>query len=181
MKKKLLILGLVLSLSLVGCSSGNNEAKRKDNSSKSTTEASIEEESFVIGDTIVNDTIELTITDKIVTKEILDDTGYWSSTPDSAENSFVIIPIVIKNVSNEAINLDSNSFRLLNGDKRYNGTKLLMGDKGLNFTSINPDTSIEKELYFDLPDDVANLDTLVLAINDTWASETGEIEVELNK
>lgn len=185
MKKKLLILGLTLLLLLTACSNNDNgKAKKKDDTAAKTeaiTEMPTEpEETFKIGETIINDKIEITITDKIVEKEIVDDSGYWSTKPDSESNSFVIIPLTIKNVSNEAINLDSNSFRILNGDKTYNGTKLLMGDKGLNYTSINPDTIIEKEIYFDLPDDVANLNTLVLKVEDTWASKTGKIEIELN-
>ena len=56
---------------------------------------------------------------------------------------------------------------------------VLFTDSAMNFDGINPGTEIERNLYFDIPED-ADLSNATLEAGDNIFSDTGEIKIKLN-
>ena len=98
--------------------------------------------------------------------------------PNSKENSFLILTVKIKNISNSMIKIDSGGFQLFLNEKQYSPTMVSLKD-AMNFEDINPGTEITKKIFYDVPDDVANSTGLVLKTVNNIFSETGEAEVSL--
>lgn len=144
---------------------GNNAGKPQENKKASITEL------------IKTEKVEFTVLSKEVSKKV-SDSEYIYYEPNSKENSFLILTVKIKNISNSMIKIDSGGFQLFQNEKQYSPTMVSLKD-AMNFEDINPGTEITKKIFYDVPDDVANSTGLVLKTVNNIFSETGEAEISL--
>lgn len=188
-----IILAVIVGLSVLGNALGEDEEKpqkispsgeetvitsnepQEDTTEESSAPEKEEEKEvvFTVGDTVQNDKMEFTLTNVETNSEITDDSGFLSFRPDSENNRYLTFDVIIKNISNEAISLDSSGFRLFKGETRYIPTTIL-NNRGLNIETINPGTEIERQVYFDVPADVAESDELRVEIESGIFSRTGQ-------
>ena len=88
----------------------------------------------------------------------------------NAQGTFLLVELTINNVGDKAGSIDSTQFKLLHDGVEYNsdgGAGVYANDDhGLILTSINPGNSITTVMPFDIPEDVANSDGLVVQISE---------------
>lgn len=161
---------IFIILSIIGSFFGSD-----DNSNSGQKEEKIE---YSIGQTVKTEKIEFTVLSTDKQKSVsIDDSGYFQYTAEG-NNIYYIIKVKIKNISKESIDLDTSGFKLLNNDISYTPS-MLFTDSAMNFDGINPGTEIERNLYFDIPED-ADLSNATLEAGDNIFSDTGEIKIKLN-
>ena len=98
--------------------------------------------------------------------------------PDSEGNSFLVLTVKVKNISNSMVTFESGDFYILLDNNRYSPTSLFMKDE-IDFKNINPGTEVTGKIFYDIPDNVANSSNLVLKNSDSVFTNIGEIEVTL--
>lgn len=133
--------------------SSNGSSKQSSNKTKE----------FKIGDTAKNGDIEVTVN----SVETANQVGP-SALPTTAKDTFVVADVTIKNNGNEALTIDSTMFKLLNGDKTAKAdagasTSANQSDDGTITDSffleqVNPDSTTQGKVAFDVSQDFANSD-----------------------
>ena len=98
--------------------------------------------------------------------------------PDSEGNSFLVLTVKVKNISNSMVIFESGDFYILLDNNRYSPTSLFVKDE-MDFKNINPGTEVTGKIFYDMPDNVANSSNLVLKNSDSVFTNIGEIEVTL--
>ncbi|MDO5089743.1 MAG: DUF4352 domain-containing protein [Leptotrichiaceae bacterium] len=136
-----------------------------------------ENKKIAITELLKTEKVEFTVLKKEISKKVSDN-DYTYYKPDSENNSFIILTIKVKNISNKMLKLDNSGFQLFLHDNQYSPSTLMVKDS-LDYQSINPGTEITKKVFYDVPDDVAKSEGLVLKTVDNIFSETGEVEVNL--
>lgn len=175
-KKVLLAVGISLCLLTVGCSSNEKNA---DNSSENKTEIEeskkeVEDESkneeknkpeeqvYNIGDSIELNDWGIVVTNMQVVESI--SASYGSFSPKDAGNRYAQIFVTVTNNGKEADNFlpsygygDDVNAKILYGDGyEFTATNLLGYDAELHDSMINPLSSKEGEIAFEIPESVAN-------------------------
>ncbi len=112
----------------------------------------------------------------VVSKEVAKEAG--NTKPDSESNSFLVLTVKVKNISNSMVTFESGDFYILLDNNRYSPTSLFMKDE-MDFKNINPGTEVTGKIFYDIPDNVANSSNLVLKNSDSVFTNIGEIEVTL--
>lgn len=112
----------------------------------------------------------------VVSKEVAKEAG--NTKPDSESNSFLVLTVKVKNISNSMVTFESGDFYILLDNNRYSPTSLFMKDE-IDFKNINPGTEVTGKIFYDIPDNVANSSNLVLKNSDSVFTNIGEIEVTL--
>ena len=101
----------------------------------------------------------------------------------NAQGTFLLVELTIKNIGNKAVTVDSSQFKLLHDGVEFNsdGTAALYAndDNSLFLTSINPGNSITSILPFDVSEEAANSDGLVVQISEgLFSSKSANIELK---
>ena len=112
----------------------------------------------------------------VVSKEVAKEAG--NTKPDSESNSFLVLTVKVKNISNSMVIFESGDFYILLDNNRYSPTSLFMKDE-MDFKNINPGTEVTGKIFYDIPDNVANSSNLVLKNSDSIFTNIGEIEINL--
>lgn len=112
----------------------------------------------------------------VVSKEVAKEAG--NTKPDSESNSFLVLTVKVRNISNSMVTFESGDFYILLDNNRYSPTSLFMKDE-MDFKNINPGTEVTGKIFYDIPDNVANSSNLVLKNSDSVFTNIGEIEVTL--
>ena len=123
---------------------------------------------------------ELLKTDKVefivVSKEVAKEAG--NTKPDSEGNSFLVLTVKVKNISNSMVTFESGDFYILLNNNKYSPTSLFIADE-MDFKNINPGTEVTGKIFYDVPDNVAKSSNLVLKNSGSIFTNIGEIEVNL--
>lgn len=131
-----------------------------------------------VAETVKTNKAEFTVVSKEVAKEVSNG-GNSFHKPISEGNSFLILTVKIKNLSNSMINFESGDFHILLNNNKYSSTSLFSVKNEIIFENINPGTEIVGKIFYDVPDNVANSPNLILKNSDSIFTEIGEIEVNL--
>lgn len=125
-----------------------------------------------ITETLKTDKVEFTVVSKEVTKNA------ENIKPDSEGNSFLVLTVKVKNMSNSMVTFESGDFYILMDNNKYSPTSLFVKDE-MDFKNINPGTEVTGKIFYDIPDNVANSPNLVLKNSGSIFTNIGEIEVNL--
>ena len=125
-----------------------------------------------ITEALKTDKVEFTVVSKEVAKEA------ENIKPDSESNSFLVLTVKVKNISNSMVIFESGDFYILLDNNKYSTTSLFIKDE-MDFKNINPGTEVTGKIFYDIPDNVANSSNLVLKNSDSVFTNIGEIEVTL--
>ncbi|HWR40838.1 MAG TPA: DUF4352 domain-containing protein, partial [Patescibacteria group bacterium] len=151
--KHKIITGILVIAILGGIGSifGENNPQ---SSKTSATQQKIEKRAFKIGETFKSNAFEVTITGKDTTKRVNDKSGYLYS---DADGVFVGVHVHYKNIADSAKSLDSGAFKLVADGKQYSPTIMTIRlDENIFHSQINPGIEKDGDIYFDVPESVAN-------------------------
>lgn len=159
-----ILLGILLGACAIFMGNGNNTSnntKHHNNNVSEQSDNSIKE--YKIGDTAKNDDIDITVNSVESAKQVGP-----SALPTTAKDTFVVVDVTIKNNGNEALTIDSTMFKLKNGEKTANAdagasTSANQSDDGTITNSffleqVNPDSTTQGKVVFDVSQDFANSD-----------------------
>ena len=135
---------------------------------------------YKIGDTLKDKNFEITVLDKQTAKDVYDESGYLKTT---ANGKYIVLHVKFKNVAKEAKRLNNGAFKIKQGDTTYSPVTLAVRtDKNIFLTALNPGVEKVGELYFDVPDTVAEADDLVLTMSGfSFGSDNGDGKILLQK
>lgn len=139
-----------------------------------------QEKVYKIGDTMKDKNFEITVLDKQTAKDVYDDSGYLKTT---ANGKYIVLHVKFKNIAKEAKRLNNGAFKIKQGDTIYSPVTLAVRtDKNIFLTALNPGVEKVGELYFDVPDTVAEADDLVLTMSGfSFGSDNGTGKILLQK
>lgn len=127
-----------------------------------------------IGDKIVVDDVHYVINEVTSAKNVGGEYG------EEAKSQFTIINLTVQNEQDEAIEVDSDQFKLVSGDRTYeaSGSAGIYANKDYDFfyTEVNPGVSLTGNIVFDIPADLKNLQLHIQ--NDFWGNETGVVHLQ---
>ena len=132
---------------------------------------------YKMGETIKVGDVEYVVNSKSTTKTV--GNKHFGNT---ANGTYLIVNVTVKNTSKKPITVDSNYFKLLNGDAEYSddsgaGT-YINEDAKFFWSKVNPGSSITGNVAFDVSDDVVNSSDLQLQVQTgTWGTEKGTISL----
>lgn len=100
-----------------------------------------------------------------------------------AQGTFLLVQLTLTNVGDKSGSIDSTQFKLLHNGIIYDsdgGAGVYANDDhGLILTTINPGNSVTTIMPFDVPEDVAKSDGLVVQISEgLFSSKSVEIELK---
>lgn len=169
----------------------NNAAAEADAAAKTAQEADAaesakeepkeEEPSYKIGDKVTVGDMEYVINEKTTSAKVGP-----AIAPTAASGKFVIIDVTLKNNGNEAVTVDSNFFKLQQGEKTFEADSMASmsanqgNDGGIDnsffLQEVNPDSEISGKVAFDVSKKVADSKDLLLQVQTGfWGTETGII------
>ena len=154
-----------------------SEELKTDNSTDEVekTEEKVTKAKHKIGETVKVGDVEYVVNSKSTTKTV--GSEYLNKT---ANGTYLIVNVTVKNVGKKPIRVTSDYFKILNGDAEYSddGTAGLYANDDSKFflSEVNPGNSITGNVVFDLSDDVANSSDLQLQVQTgAWGTQTGTI------
>lgn len=139
-----------------------------------------QEKVYKIGDTLKDKNFEITVLDKQTAKDVYDESGYLKTT---ANGKYIVLHVKFKNIAKEAKRLNNGAFKIKQGDTTYSPVTLAVRtDKNIFLTALNPGVEKVGELYFDVPDSVADSNDLVLTMSGfSFGSDNGDGKILLKK
>lgn len=139
-----------------------------------------QEKVYKIGDTMKDKNFEITVLDKQTAKDVYDESGYLKTT---ANGKYIVLHVKFKNIAKEAKRLNNGAFKIKRGDTTYSPVTLAVRtDKNIFLTALNPGVEKVGELYFDVPDSVADSNGLVLTMSGfSFGSDNGDGKILLKK
>ena len=173
-RKKALLLFLAVSV-VCGLLGGKPEGKNPQGGTETK-----QEKVYKIGDTMKDKNFEITVLDKQTAKDVYDDSGYLKTT---ANGKYIVLHVKFKNIAKEAKRLNNGAFKIKQGDTTYSPVTLAVRtDKNIFLTALNPCVEKVGELYFDVPDSVADSNDLVLTMSGfSFGSDNGDGKILLKK
>jgi hypothetical protein len=97
----------------------------------------------------------------------------------TADGTFLIVTVSLKNIGNESITTDSSFFEINFGEKRYSPSSLVTINGQFMYDGLNPDIQKSGRLFFDVPEEVANSKDITLNVQTGfWGTEQGEIHLK---
>lgn len=175
-RKKALVLFVVGSM-ILGFIGGKIDNKK--GGPGATTKQAQKAPVYKIGDTVKDKNFEITVLDKSTAKDVYDETGLLKTT---ANGKYIVLHVKFKNVAKTAKKLSNNAFTIKKGDTSYSPSILTVRtDKNIFLSELNPGVEKVGELYFDVPEEVANSQDLVLKMNGAaFGSDNGNGQINLN-
>lgn len=190
-----IILFFVLIIVIGSCSNGSDDKEdTKNTSTESTQKNNVKEEKKTVSkDTSVEkkkeskkektykigDVVKIS---KIAVKAKSTTTATTISS-ETAKGIYYIVEVTTANKGTKAITVSDNAFKLINGDKEYEGdsyaTSIYNNDKGMNTSyfleQINPDMKISGYIVFDIPKDVAKKELKLRVKPNMFLSDKADI------
>ena len=197
--KKALITTSILSVMIPSIACSGNITQDTQNTSKSTTAQSTEApeittETIATNEISLNETGNLStwaITiEKISFKDKISDNEFTAFTPDSEGNKFLVIALKAENIGKEAdqflpsVSLSNDvNVKVLFGDGyEFSMTNLLGYEKNLVNSMINPLSSQNGEIFFEVPEKVYNSEEpLILNFSADQETLKNKIKIVRNK
>lgn len=173
-RKKALLLFLVVSV-VCGLLGGKPAGKNPQGGT-----GTKQEKVYKIGDTMKDKNFEITVLDKQTAKDVYDESGYLKTT---ANGKYIVLHVKFKNIAKEAKSLNNGVFKIKQGDTTYSPVTLAVRtDKNIFLTALNPGVEKVGELYFDVPDSIADSNDLVLTMSGfSFGSDNGDGKILLKK
>lgn len=167
---------IFLAVSIVCGLLGGKPAGQNSQSGTGTKQENV----YKIGDTLKDKNFEITVLDKQTAKDVYDESGYLKTT---ANGKYIVLHVKFKNIAKEAKRLNNGAFKIKQGDTTYSPVTLAVRtDKNIFLTALNPGVEKVGELYFDVPDNVAEADDLVLTMSGfAFGSDNGDGKILLQK
>ncbi len=139
-----------------------------------------QEKVYKIGDTLKDKNFEITVLDKQTAKDVYDESGNLKTT---ANGKYIVLHVKFKNIAKEAKRLNNGAFKIKQGDTTYSPVTLAVRtDKNIFLTALNPGVEKVGELYFDVPDSVADSNDLILTMSGfAFGSDNGDGKILLKK
>lgn len=150
-----------------------SEAPKEDKSAKE----KATEVKHKMGETVKVGDVEYVVNSKSTAQTVGE--GFLKKT---ANGTYLIVNITVKNVGKESMTVTSDYFKLLKGDTEYSddGTAGLRANKEGKFfhSHVNPDNSITGNVVFDLGSETINSPDLQLQVQTGfWGTEKGTISL----
>ncbi|BAS45768.1 hypothetical protein SSCHL_0988 [Staphylococcus schleiferi] len=170
-----LIVFIILATLFSACTAiftGNNGDS--NNSTKN------ESKEYKIGDTAKNGDLEVTVNSVETAKQVGP-----SALPETAKDMYVIADVTIKNNGKDSLTIDTNMFKLKSGDKTANADS--KGSISANqsedgsitdsffLEQLNPESTTQGKVVFDVSENIANSDNKKLIINSRFFSSKNVI------
>ncbi|ARJ14882.1 Telomeric repeat-binding factor 2 [Staphylococcus lugdunensis] len=148
-----LVLLIIIIIGMSACTATfTGSSGSKNNNSNKT---------YKVGETAKNGDLEVTINSVENTKQVGP-----SVAPTNAKGTFVVVNVKVKNKGKDALTIDSNMFKLQSGDKSLEAdasgsTSANQAENGeINHSffleRVNPDSTAEGKIVFDVSDNIAN-------------------------
>ncbi|WP_323702830.1 DUF4352 domain-containing protein [Mammaliicoccus sp. Dog046] len=177
-----LVVFIILAIIFGGC-----VALISDSNSKSSLSSKVNKyKTYKVGDSAKNGDLEVTVN----SVEVADQVGP-SLAPTKAKNSFVIADITIKNNGTKSLTVDENMFNIKSGDKVADTDTMgslsasqgegegYSTDKSFLYQKINPDSTMDGKIAFDVSDNIVNDDKKKLIIKSAMFS-TNKVMFDMN-
>ena len=191
--KKALITTSILSVMILSTACSGNITQDTQNTSESTTAQSTEApeittETITTNEIGLNETGNLSTwaitVEKISFKDKISDNEFTAFTPDSEGNKFLVIALKAENIGKEAdqflpsvsLSNDVNAKVLFGDGYEFSMTNLLGYEKNLVNSMINPLSSQNGEIFFEVPEKVYNSEK-PLILNFSADQETLKIKL----
>lgn len=159
-----------------------SEAPKEDKASEApkedaSTKEKVTEVKHKMGETVKVGDVEYVVNSKSTAQTVGE--GFLKKT---ANGTYLIVNVTVKNVGKKSMTVDSDYFKLLNGDAEYSddGTAGLRANKEGKFfhSHVNPDNSITGNVVFDLGSETINSPDLQLQVQTGfWGTERGTISL----
>lgn len=166
----LTIVAFFVLMGVIGALFGSNS-----NSPSATQQAQAEKRPLKMGQPFQSDKFEITVTGKEIANRVYDDSGMFYSKPDGV---FVVVSLKYKNIAKERNRLDNSAFSLTSKGNTYSPVNIMATGKNIFLDAINPGIEKTGNLYFDVPQDIAN-DNFDLQLSNSFLSNTFNGKVEL--
>lgn len=177
--KRLLVVGaVVFVLLVVGALLGDDSATQNTetesatsevtkNSAETTESTEPEEQTYGIGETVDAGDLTFTVNGKETATSI--STGFSEEIPSTG--NYLLVDITVTNNGNESILVDSNSFKLLRGETKYDadGTATLYANEDSSsflLNSLNPEATVTGVVAFDISEESASDPELQIEMSD---------------
>lgn len=140
---------------------------------------------YKIGETAKNGDLEVTVNSVEITNQVGP-----SVLPTTAKDTFVVADVTVKNNANDSLTIDSNMFKLKSGEKTANAdsagsVSANQSEDGLITDSffleqVNPDSTTEGKIAFDVSENFANAKDKKLIISSRLFS-SNNVVFDLNQ
>jgi len=150
--------------------SSSNEATTTES-----TETSGEEQTFGVGDVVSVGDVDYTV-HGIETSNSVGP----SIAPTEAQDTFLIVDLTVKNNGNESIMVDTSTFKLIDGEKKFDpdsGASISANQDsegnsiGFFLENLNPDVEMKGKVVFDISEAQANSEIVQLGITENMFSD----------
>lgn len=172
-----LVLLILIVIGISACTAGVTGNLGNDNSNGSKT--------YKLGDTAKNGDLEISVN----SVENMTSVGP-SSLPTNAKDTFVVVDVAVKNNGDESLTIDSNMFKLKSGSKTFDAdSQASMSanqsedgniENSFFLEQVNPDSTTQGKVVFDVSENIANTNDKKLEINSSLFS-TNKVVFELNE
>lgn len=185
LKKWQIVLIVILALGVIGALAGGGDDEKKssepaaqktDKEDKKEEKKEPKEKTYGINDTLKVGDVEYTV-NKIETTDTIGN-EYLNQT---AQETYLIVSITVKNNGDDALSVLDSFFKLKKGDKTYNTDSsaiMYLGDDSIFAKEINPDASLKGKVAFDVTKETIDDKSLQLQVQTgSWGTEKGLINL----
>lgn len=185
LKKWQIVLIVILALGVIGALAGGGDDEKKssesaaqktDKEDKKEEKKEPKEKTYGINDTLKVGDVEYTV-NKIETTDTIGN-EYLNQT---AQETYLIVSITVKNNGDDALSVLDSFFKLKKGDKIYNTDSsaiMYLGDDSIFAKEINPDASLKGKIAFDVTKETIDDKSLQLQVQTgSWGTEKGLINL----
>lgn len=177
LKKWQIILIIVIVVGLFSGMSGDSEKDTTTKQENQTVEKTEEvEKTYKMKETVKVGDVEYVVSSKKVSSTV--GSEYFN---EKAQGKFLTIDISIKNCGDEPLTVSDSFFKILNGEKEYGTSSdaTIYLDDSIIYKDVNPDVTLKGQIIFDVPEDVAKSDDIVLQVQTgVWGTETEKISLK---
>ncbi len=183
------VIVVIIVAGAIGSNGGNDDSAKDSKDSKSTTASSPKKEAaskkeYKIGDTVKVGDMQYKVVKTSTAKKVGP-----SELPETANGTFLIIDLNVKNNGNEAVTVDSSFFNLKLGTKTFkadddasisaNQKEDGTIDNSFFMQDLNPGSEMSGRVVFDIPEDVANSSDLKVQVQTgAFGTETENINLK---
>ena len=182
------VIVVIIVAGAIGSNGGGDDSAKDSKDSKSTTASSpkkaASKKEYKIGDTVKVGDMQYKVTKTSTAKKVGP-----SALQETANGTFLVIDLNVKNNGNEAVTVDSSFFNLKLGSKTYkadadasmsaNQKEDGSIDNSFFMQDLNPGSEMSGRVVFDVPEDVANSSDLKVQVQTgAFGTETENINLK---
>ncbi|MYL18267.1 DUF4352 domain-containing protein [Halobacillus litoralis] len=174
----LVILGVILA-SLGGDDTASTNSEGESTETSSDSGDTEEEQTYVIGDKVEVGKMAFTVNEKTTASTVGPEMFQ-----EEANGKYVLVDVTVINNGNEANTVDSSMFKLKFEDKTYeadSGATMSANEDSVEFflAEVNPDSTIEGKVAFDINAETADQDGLKLQVSEgVFGTNTKTIDLK---